>query len=199
MYNVEKLKWMPAYTQWMKGGRSNTYRLRDQKQLPQVHHLECRCADCRAPASCQRVGIAWWEEVCPTVAGVGAPPKDMSGARVTALGLECGIYARARASELYNSDREFWAVHTDSTCPAQVEKSNLQLECRLWVWSRASARTPICTTALRFRHRTMSKQAVHTNSKCPAQMGNLNIKLECRRAGCTMLRNSNGCPHTLSG
>ena len=106
---------------------------------------------------------------------------------------------RARASELYNSDREFWAVHTDSTCPAQVEKSNLQLECRLWVWSRASARTLICTTALRFRHRTMSKQAVHTNSKCPAQMGNLNIKLECRRAGCTMLRNSIGCPHTLSG
>ena len=146
IYSVEKLNWMLTYTQWMAGEWSNTYRLRGQRQLPDGHHLECRCANCRAPASCQRVGIACLEEACSTVGGVGAPLKAMSGACATPLGLEFGICARA--PELYNSDRAYWAVHTDSTCPAQVEKSNVQLECRLWVWSRASARTLSCTTAL---------------------------------------------------
>ena len=76
-------------------------------------------------------------------------------------------------SELQLSQREYWADHTDSKCPAQMEKSNIQLECRLWVWSWVSARTLICTSALRFRTRMMSKQAVHTNSKFPRQMGTI--------------------------
>ena len=111
--------------------------------------------------------------------------------------------ARARewlyTSELQLRQRILGSPYRHSKCPAQTEKSNVQLECRLWVWSWVSACALICTTALRFRHRAVSKQAVHTHSRCPAQMGNLNIKLECRRAGCTMLRNSIGCPHTLSG
>ena len=150
----------------MTGRRSNTYRLRDQRYLPDGHHLECRCATYRAPASCQRVGMAWREEVCSAVVGVGAPLKDMSGARVLLLWAWRLASARARVAVYIRTP-----THTDSKCPAQMEKSNVQLECRLWVWSWASARALICTTALRFRDRTMSKQAVHTNSKYPAQMG----------------------------
>ena len=52
----------------------------------------------RAPASCQRVGMAWREEVCSAVVGVGAPLKDMSGALVLLLWAWRLASARARVA-----------------------------------------------------------------------------------------------------
>ena len=84
--------------------------------------------------ACQRVGIAWWEEVCSTVVGVGTPLKDMSGARVllTAPGLEVGIFARASGCihQNSNSDREYWAQTIQTRNVQHRWRSQMHLRAR---------------------------------------------------------------------
>ena len=133
MHSVDELNWMLASTQWMAGEWSNTYRLRGRRQLPDGHHLECRCAEelqgtweldsiylrCHS-RYCQRMGMSRWE-VCTAVIAVGALHLKTCLVRVSLLwAWRFGVHACAHGctSELQLGQRAMGS----STCPTQMEK-----------------------------------------------------------------------------
>ena len=152
---------MPAYTQWMTGGRSITPTGSEIKDYyPMVatssagvqtigHQLRARGRGWPGGRKYARQGWGW------------ALHSKTRLVRVLLLWAWRLVPACA-CERLYTSEFQLrqgilGSPYRHSKCPAQTEKSNVQLECRLWVWSWVSACALICTTALRFRHRTMSK------------------------------------------